>query len=73
MPHLLILHGPNLGLLGSREPRVYGTTTEKQLVNAVTAGAGHLGWSCNFVQSNHEGVLIDAILAARDRSEQLGE
>ena len=64
MPHLLILHGPNLGLLGTREPQVYGTTTQHELVDAVSAGAAGLGWSCDFMQSNHEGALLDAILTA---------
>ena len=68
MPHLLILHGPNLGLLGTREPQVYGTTTQHELVDAVSAGAAGLGWSCDFMQSNHEGDLIDAIHAARNRA-----
>ncbi|MFI8593286.1 type II 3-dehydroquinate dehydratase [Microbacterium sp. NPDC078428] len=67
MPHLLILHGPNLGLLGSREPKVYGTMTQDELIRSVSDRAAHLGWESDFIQSNHEGVLIDAILDAPGR------
>ena len=63
--NILVLHGPNLNLLGQREPHIYGTTTLDDYVAAVTAAAashGHTVWA---LQSNHEGDLVDAIHRAR--------
>ena len=57
----LILNGPNLNLLGHREPEVYGTATYNDLCRMVEDYAAARGHSVDFFQSNHEGALIDAI------------
>ena len=62
---ILVLHGPNLNLLGTREPDVYGTTTLAEIDAALAALAADLGVAIESAQSNHEGVLVDAIQAAR--------
>ena len=58
---LLILNGPNLNLLGRREPEVYGAQTYADLTRELTACAAELGVSVEFFQSNHEGALIDKL------------
>lgn len=62
---ILVVHGPNLNLLGEREPQVYGTTTLDEINSALQALADELGVELKIVQSNHEGALIDAIHEAR--------
>lgn len=62
---ILLVNGPNLNLLGEREPGVYGTDTLADIVDLVTETAEGLGFGVRAVQSNHEGVLLDAIHAAR--------
>jgi 3-dehydroquinate dehydratase-2 len=62
---LLLLNGPNLNLLGTREPAVYGATTLSDIESAAAAQAGAAGASLACFQSNHEGALIDRIHAAR--------
>jgi 3-dehydroquinate dehydratase-2 len=66
-PLVLLLHGPNLNLLGQREPAVYGTATLDDHVAAAAHAADALGLDVEALQSNHEGVLVDAIHAARGR------
>jgi 3-dehydroquinate dehydratase-2 len=62
--HVLILHGPNLNLLGRREPEVYGTLTLEEINRSIEELASELGCRVSFLQSNAEGELIDAIQAA---------
>ena len=64
---LLLLSGPNLNLLGSREPEVYGTATLDEHVAIARRTAADHGFELEHRQSNHEGDLIDAIHAARGR------
>jgi 3-dehydroquinate dehydratase-2 len=66
-PTVLLLSGPNLNLLGDREPEVYGTETLADHVAAATAEAEARGLTVEHLQSNHEGDLIDAIHGARHR------
>jgi 3-dehydroquinate dehydratase-2 len=65
VPALLLLNGPNLNLLGTREPEVYGSDTLADVESLVTATAADRGYEVTALQSNHEGVLIDAIHAGR--------
>lgn len=62
---ILLLNGPNLNLLGTREPEVYGADTLADIENAATAQAAKAGAALLCFQSNHEGVLIDRIQAAK--------
>lgn len=64
---VLLLHGPNLNLLGTREPEVYGTATLADHVATARATAIEFGLELEDLQSNHEGELIEAIHAARGR------
>ena len=61
---ILVLHGPNLNLLGRREPEVYGKLTLPDVNAMLTAKAAELDLEIEFVQTNHEGVLVDAIQSA---------
>lgn len=67
-PLVLLLSGPNLNLLGEREPEVYGTSTLDDHVAAATTEAGALGLTVEHLQSNHEGDLVDAVHGARGRA-----
>ena len=63
---VLVLHGPNLNLLGLREPGIYGAVTLAQIDARLIELGKSLGVSVQSLQSNHEGVLVDAIHEARD-------
>lgn len=65
MPNILILHGPNLNLLGTREPGIYGATTLAEINTRLEQVAAERGAELRILQSNHEGALVDAIHAAR--------
>lgn len=68
---LTILNGPNLNLLGVREPHIYGTTTLAAIKASCEEFASFLGASLSFHQSNHEGELVDLIQAARQHADAL--
>ena len=63
-----ILNGPNLNLLGVREPALYGSTTLSQIEQLCRRVTAELGLGCEFRQSNHEGVLVDWVHEARERA-----
>jgi 3-dehydroquinate dehydratase II len=63
-----ILNGPNLNLLGVREPHLYGSTTLAEVEQLCRRTAQELGLACEFRQSNHEGVLVDWVQEARERA-----
>lgn len=67
-PLVVLLSGPNLNLLGEREPAVYGTATLADHVGAATATAERLGLELEHLQTNHEGELIEAVQGARGRA-----
>lgn len=62
---ILVIHGPNLNLLGEREPGVYGTSGIDELNNNIIDRAKSLGMECEIFQSNHEGAIIDRLHSAR--------
>jgi 3-dehydroquinate dehydratase-2 len=63
-----ILNGPNLNLLGVREPHLYGGTTLAQVQQMCERVTAELGYRCEFRQSNHEGVLVDWVQEAREKA-----
>lgn len=67
MAKILVLHGPNLNLLGTREPEIYGSATLDDINHMLKARAEETGLGIDFLQSNHEGVLVDAIQQARGK------
>lgn len=64
---VLVLHGPNLNLLGTREPNIYGRTTLASIHTAMEARARSFGLRLESFQSNHEGELIDRVQSAREQ------
>lgn len=62
---ILLLSGANLGILGERQPEIYGTTTLDEIVETARARAAIHGLAVEHLQSNHEGELVDSVLAAR--------
>ena len=69
--HVTLLSGPNLDLLGQREPEVYGVDTLEDHVRRARRVADAHGWSLDHVQTNAEGALVDAVHRARGRSDAL--
>lgn len=65
--NILVLHGPNLNLLGGREPDIYGSLTLDQLNKLIEERSGALGVNVEFYQSNHEGELVERIQQAPGR------
>jgi 3-dehydroquinate dehydratase II len=69
MKRLMILNGPNLNLLGVREPHIYGTTTLAQIRESCERLASQLELKLSFYQSNHEGELVELIQSARQEAD----
>ena len=65
-PAILVLHGPNLNLLGTREPHIYGSTTLDEINEALIEQGRLAGFAVAAFQSNHEGALIDLVQRARE-------
>jgi 3-dehydroquinate dehydratase-2 len=65
---VLVLNGPNLNMLGKRQPEIYGRETLEDAEAACRDEAARLGLGIEFFQSNHEGLLVDRIQAARDQN-----
>jgi 3-dehydroquinate dehydratase II len=71
MPTIAVVNGPNLNLLGSREPEIYGSTSLDEINKTLTAKADEMGFAIEFFQSNHEGELVDYIQGSRSRIQGL--
>jgi 3-dehydroquinate dehydratase-2 len=66
---IAVLNGPNLNLLGTREPEIYGRTTLAEIEKMVREDAARLGVEIDWLQTNHEGVLVDAVQGLRGRAD----
>ena len=71
MGKILVLNGPNLNMLGTREPEIYGALTLADINERLRRRAERAGLAITFLQSNHEGVLVDAIQAARGNTDYI--
>ena len=69
MADVLILHGPNLNLLGTREPEIYGSFTLADINRVLEKRGNEAGLTLDFLQSNHEGALVDAVQGAQGKYE----
>ncbi len=67
--HIAVLNGPNLNLLGEREPEIYGRTSLAEIELATKERARALGVECTWIQTNHEGELVDAIQGLRGKAD----
>ena len=67
--HIAVLNGPNLNLLGEREPEIYGQTSLAEIERATRERARALGVECTWIQTNHEGELVDAIQGLRGKAD----
>ncbi|MFW0154727.1 type II 3-dehydroquinate dehydratase [Rothia sp. P6271] len=65
---IFVLNGPNLNLLGHRKPEVYGTSTLKDIESSLQHRAQEYGFALEFLQTNHEGVLVDQVQRARSEA-----
>jgi 3-dehydroquinate dehydratase-2 len=68
-PRIAVLNGPNLNLLGEREPELYGRTSLAEIERATQERARALGVECSWTQTNHEGELVDAIQGLKGRAD----
>lgn len=59
--NILVINGPNMNMLGIRQPEIYGSATYQDLLDLISAEAARMGVTVSFFQSNHEGALVDAI------------
>jgi 3-dehydroquinate dehydratase II len=71
MPRILVLHGPNLNLLGQRQPDIYGAVTLDEINHCLKTIAAERDVELEILQSNHEGVLVDAVQEAMGRVDAL--
>jgi 3-dehydroquinate dehydratase-2 len=71
MPRILVLHGPNLNLLGRRQPEIYGVVTLEEINDRLKKLAAEHHVELEIIQSNHEGVLVDAVQNSRGRFDAL--